>query len=198
MRIVQVSVGSVRMPPKEGAAPLQVIFNTSKYLAKMGHEIIILDRRYSRDDPAIDDIDGLKIVRLTAAQVRIPRSPRMPQFIRLALAELNLLFFALKVSGYLRRNSNNIDAVHFHLTSLGIILSILNRNLRGKMFYTCHLSQWALAAERLKLSEKIHLSLDSYLMRRVCKVIALNDAAKESFISRGKSRRRTSRWCPME
>ncbi len=50
MRIVQVSVGSVRMPPKEGSAPLQVIFNTSKHLAKMGHEVIILDRKYSKNE----------------------------------------------------------------------------------------------------------------------------------------------------
>jgi glycosyltransferase involved in cell wall biosynthesis len=53
------------------------------------------------------------------------------------------------------------------------------------MFYTCHLSQWAFAESGLRFSEKIHLLLDAYLMRRVRKVIALSDAAKESFISFG-------------
>jgi hypothetical protein len=64
MRIVQVSVGSVRIPPKEGSAPLQVMFNTSKYLAKLGHKVAILDRRYTKDDPPVEHIDGVEIIRL--------------------------------------------------------------------------------------------------------------------------------------
>jgi hypothetical protein len=46
MRIVQVSVGSVKMPPEEGSAPLQVIFNTSKYLARIGNKVVIFDSKY--------------------------------------------------------------------------------------------------------------------------------------------------------
>ena len=186
MRIVQVPVGSVRMPPKEGSAPLQVIFNISKQLAKIGHEVIILDRRYSKDDPAIEAIEELKIVRLTSAQVRIPGFSRTPPFIRFALAELNLLLFVLKVSRYLRKNSRNIDIIHFHLTSVGLILSILNRKLRRNMFYTSHVGHWALATKRLSILDRMYLFLDSYLMRRVARVIALNHSAKENFMSLGK------------
>jgi len=54
MRIVQVSVGSVKMPPREGWATMQVVVNTSKHLARMGHEVVILDRKYSKDDPDVD------------------------------------------------------------------------------------------------------------------------------------------------
>ncbi len=186
MRIVQVSVGSVRMPPKEGSAPLQVIFNISKQLAKMGHEVIILDRKYSKNDPPIETIDELKIVRLNSAQVGIPRSFRIPRFVRFVLAELNALLFALKVSTYLKRNSGNIDVLHLNLTSLDIILSISNTKLRGKMFYTSQVGHWTLASKGLNLFERIYLFLDSYLMRRVKRVIAVNESAKESFISIGK------------
>jgi len=183
MRIVQVSVGSVRMPPKEGSAPLQVIFNTSKHLARMGHQVVIFDRKYTKDDPPVEHIDGVEIVRLRAPQIP---SPKSPAFIRFIGAELNAAIFGLAASRYLRSNSSEIDALHFHLTSIGLIISILNRKLRSKMFYTCHLGEWGLVGQRLSLFERIHLFLDPYLMRRVSRVIALNETAKQSFVSRGR------------
>jgi glycosyltransferase involved in cell wall biosynthesis len=183
MRIVQVSVGSVRMPPKEGSAPLQVIFNTSKHLAKMGHEVVILDKKYFKADPVDEQIEGVQIARLKVLQLR---SVRKPSFIRFVLTELNALIFALAVSNYLRKNNSRIDVIHLHLTSIGLIVSILNRILRNKMFYTCHLGEWQITKSRLGLFEKLHLFLDPYLMRRVSKVIALNETARQSFVSRGK------------
>lgn len=183
MKIVQVSVGSVKMPPKEGNAPLQVIFNTSRQLANMGHEVIILDRKYSKNDPDVEPIEGVEIVRLKAMQARLGKAPRL---IRFAVAELNAALFALAVARYLRKNKSNVDIVHFHLTSIGLMVSLLNRGLRKRMLYTCHLGEWQLATERLSLVERIHLLLDPYLMRRVRRVIALNDAARERFVSIGK------------
>jgi len=183
MRIVQVSVGSVRMPPKEGSAPLQVIFNTSKQLARTGHQVIILDRKHWKRDPSVEEVEGVEIARLNVIQLP---SSRAPGFLRFVLAEFNAILFALAVSRYLRENSSNIDVIHLHLTSIGLIVSILNSRLRRKMFYTCHLSQWAFATNKLGISEKVHLLLDSYLMRRVTRVIALNDTARESFTHIGK------------
>ena len=181
MRIVQVSVGSVKIPPKEGSAPLQVMFNTSKYLAKLGHKVAILDRRYTKDDPPVEHIDGVEIIRLRAPQVPTLKSPA---FIRFILAESNAAIFALAASRYLKSNSSQIDALHLHLTSIGLIISILNRKLRSRMFYTCHLGEWGLLGQILGLFERLHLFLDPYLMRRVSKVIALNENAKQSFVSR--------------
>jgi glycosyltransferase involved in cell wall biosynthesis len=187
MRIVQVPIGSARMPPKEGGAPLQVIFHTSKHLAKMGHDVVILDSRYSPEDAAVEYIDELKIVRLSFRKVPVLKSSRMPRYLRFALNELNTVLFALKVSRYLTKNSQNIDVIHLHATSVGLVLSLLNRKLRDKMFYTSHLGQWVLrGTRRLTILERIHVFLDSYLIRRVAKVVALNDLAKESFITIGR------------
>ena len=183
MRIVQVSVGSVRMPPKEGGAPLQVIFNTSKQLAKLGHQVVILDRKYTRDDPPAEQLEGVEIVRLKVMQIPFGRAPG---FIRFVLAELNAALFALSVSSYLKKNRSRIDIIHVHLTSIGLIVSILNRRLRGKTVYTCHLGEWELSGRKLSLFERVHLFLDPYLMRRVRKVIASNDSAKERFVSKSK------------
>jgi len=183
MMIVQVSVGSVRMPPKEGSAPLQVIFNTSKHLAKLGHQVVIVDRKYANDDPPSEKVEGVEIVRLKA--MRIPFD-KAPGFLRFLLAELNAALFALSASNYLKKNSSNIDAIHLHLTSIGLIVSILHRSLRGKMVYTCHLGEWELSGRKLGLFERVHLFLDPYLMRRVNRVIALNDSARERFVSKSR------------
>jgi len=187
MRIVQVPIGSARMPPKEGGAPLQVIFHTSKHLAKMGHEVVILDSRYSSQDAPIENINGVKIVRLNFRKIPVPKSSKMPRYLRFALNELNTILFALKASSYLTRNSNNIDIIHLHATSVGVVLSLLNRKLRGKMFYTSHLGQWVLrGTKRLTILERIHILFDSYLIKQVAKVIALNESARDSFVSVGK------------
>jgi glycosyltransferase involved in cell wall biosynthesis len=187
MRIVQVSVGSARMPPTEGSAPLQVIFNLSKHLASMGHQVTILDSRYSREDPDSEFYDGLEIARLNSCKIPGSMSTSLPRYIRFALNELNTILFSLKVSRYLARNGKNIDVIHLHLTSVGLTISVLNSRLREKMVYTSHLGQWVLrGTNKLTLLERVHVFLDSYLMRRVARVIALNDAAKDSFKSIGK------------
>ena len=183
MKIVQISRGKVRVPPKGEGAPETVIFNTSKHLARMGHEVVILDRKYLEDDLPIDCVEGVKIARLYVMQVRFKKASGLILFV---LAELNIALFAIKVSGYLRRNGQDIDIIHLHLTLIGLILVILNRKLRSKMVYTCHLGQWTLAKSRLNTLERIHLFLDPFLMRRVVKIIALNDRARERFISASK------------
>lgn len=187
MRIVQVSVGSMRVPPEQGGAPLQVIFNTSKHLARMGHDVTILDSRYSKEDAAIDCFNGLKIRRLKSIKLPVPRSSKTPRYVHFALNELNAILFAVAVSRYLKRRGRDIDVIHLHLTSVGVILSILNSEFRGKMIYTSHLGQWVLRGTRkLTMLERIHILFDSYLMKRVAKVIALNDSARDTFISIGK------------
>ena len=162
---------------------MQVMINTSKHLARMGHEVIVLDRSYSTNDPSVESVEGMSIVRLKAPQLRVDRAPR---FLRFMLAELNAALFTLWVSRYLARHARSIDAIHVHYSSIGLLLAILNRGLRDRMFYTCHLSHWALPPERLGALEKLGLAVDSYFMRRVRKVIALSDSARMAFVSRGK------------
>jgi glycosyltransferase involved in cell wall biosynthesis len=182
MKLLQVSVGSVRIPPTEGSAPLQVMFNLSRELASTGHQVMVLDRAYSRSDPVEDVVDGVLIVRLTVPQIRAGSMPALLQF---AVAEFNAIMFAFAVSRFLRANGKSYDVVHLHLISIGLVVAAFNRNLRGRMHYTCHLSQWALATDSLGVLERLHLRVDAFLMRRVQRVFAVNEAAKRSFVSFG-------------
>lgn len=183
MKIVQISSGKAEGAQKKITAHETVIFNTSKHLARMGHEVVVLDRRYSKDNPPIDCIEDVTIVRLNVMRVHLSKARGVISF---AINELNIVLFALKVSGYLRRNKQNIDIIHLHLTLIGAILVILNRGLRKKMIYTCHIGQWTLGKSELNTFERVHLLVDSFLMKRVNKVVALNNTAKERLLSKGK------------
>jgi glycosyltransferase involved in cell wall biosynthesis len=171
------------MPPTEGSAPLQVMFSLSKQLARRGHQVVILDRKYLRSDLPRHEVAGVQIERLKVLQIPWTgmRGP-----IGFGVAELNAVLFALAVSSYLRKNGSKFDVIHLHLISIGLVVIALNRNLRKKTFYTCHLSQWSLPTGHVRFLERIHLQVDAFLMRRVRRVFAVNDAAKQSFVSHGR------------
>jgi len=159
------------------------IFNISKHMARSGHKVTILDRRYTKQDPGLERSDNLQIVRLDVKQIHFGRIPRLLSFI---LNEVNQILLSLKVNKYLREKRDETDIVHVHLTLMGNILSFMNRNLRGKMVYTNHVNIWGANSSKLRFIARVTLALDSFLMRRVRKVIAPSEEVKQRFISRGK------------
>jgi glycosyltransferase involved in cell wall biosynthesis len=186
MKIVQVLNSSMSLSHKAGDAPQTVILNTSKRLAIMGQDVAIIERYYSSTESAIDTVDGVKVIRL-GPEYRAPSGNNIvSRLVSFTYSELQMLRYAFNISRYLRKSGGEIDVIHVHLTSLGLMLILLNRRLRYKMFYTCHLGQWEMAQRGLPPFERIHLMIDAYVMRRVNIVIALNATARESFISLGR------------
>ncbi len=161
---------------------MQVMVNICKQLAGMGHDVTILDRKYSKNDPDTEKWEGVSIVRFGVPQIR---PSRVPRFVNFLLAELDAVTFTLRVSAYLRSNAASIDIVHLHYTSIGLILAYLNRGLRRKMVYTCHLGQWSFPPERLRLLDRLHLFLDAFFMRRIARVVALSESMKGKMVARG-------------
>lgn len=184
MNILQVSRGQVKITPQATGFEGH-IFHISKHTLQLGHRVTILDRRYSREDSAVEYLDNIEVVRMDAKQIHFGRMPRLLSFI---LNELNQLLFSLKVSGYIRKRGGEFDIIHLHLTLMGNILAQLYRKLRGKMVYTCHVNLWGASLNQLGLISKVTLALDSFLMRRVSQVIAQSEEIKERFISKGKVR----------
>lgn len=66
MKIIHVSPSELRIPVDKGGGVEGYIFMFSKSMAKMGHSVTLLDRKYSSDDPDTEYIDGVKIVQLNA------------------------------------------------------------------------------------------------------------------------------------
>ncbi len=186
MKIIQVSTSNLEMPLEEGKGPQTVIFNISKQLAGMGHEVTVIGKSNYKAGQHIECIDGIRIVRLRTRKFPTYSLPRIMQPLFFLLAEVNNILYALAVSRYLKEYKRDIDVIHVHLTSLGILLSLLNKGLRKRMLYTCHVGNWVLPVNKLNLLERITLFLDAWLMRRVRRVTAFDDVAKDQFIYRGR------------
>ncbi|MFC1915841.1 glycosyltransferase family 4 protein [Chloroflexota bacterium] len=184
MNVLHVSRGQVKIAP-QGIGFEGHIFHISKYTLQFGHRVTILDRRYSKEDSAVEYLDNIEVVRLDAKQLHFGRMPRFLSFI---LNELNQLLFSLRVSRYIRKRGKEFNVIHLHLTLMGNILAELHRKLRRKMVYTCHVNLWGASSNQLGLISKVTLALDSFLMRRVGLVIAQSEEIKRRFISRSKVR----------
>ena len=183
MNILHVSRGQVKITPHSTGFEGH-IFHISKHTVQAGHRVTILDRRYSKEDLAVEYMDNIEVARLDVKQIHL--GSRMPRFFSLIVNELNQLLLSLKVSEYIRKRGEEFDIVHLHLTLMGNILAQLHRKIRRKMIYTCHVNLWGASLNQLGLIPQLTLALDSFLMRRVGQVIAQSEEIKESFISGGK------------
>ncbi len=159
---------------------MQVMVNICMELARKGHEVLILDRKYSKDDPDQEEWEGVRIIRFAVPEIR-PRG--MPRFIDFLLAEFNAVTFTLAVSRYLRKHSAGLDVIHVHYSSIGLILAMLNRGLRRRMLYTCHLGLWT-STGGPRLLERVELWVDTLFMRRADRIVALSGLMKEVLVRR--------------
>jgi glycosyltransferase involved in cell wall biosynthesis len=186
MRIIQVSRGLFRVPPQKMGGPETALYNLALQSARIGHSVTILDKKYSDEDPTVEYRDGIKIVRLKTRQFQLNRLKKLNKTVSFLVFELNTVLFSYRVSRYLEKHKHEYDVIHFHSTMLGAILVFLNRYQRKIMFYTCHLNTWVLIKKPLGWLARTAMKFDIYLMKRIKGVIALNNPAKEIFITRGK------------
>lgn len=170
MNIVQVSPGWLRIPVKAGAIEV-IIVNLSKELVKRGHNVTILDRKYSKEDPDVEYVDGIRIVRLWAK--------RFAYRFLLPSSAVSQLLFALRVKRYLS-NVDNVDIIHTHGSIMGLTLAMLDRNLRGKIIYTSHTPRRVM--ESPKLSDRLALFLENKLPKRIKKTIVLNEEIRRKLM----------------
>ncbi|MGB2800298.1 MAG: glycosyltransferase family 4 protein [Dehalococcoidia bacterium] len=138
MNIVQVSHGWIRIPVEAGAVGV-VVLNLSRELVRMGHNVVILDRKYSKGDPDVEYIDGVKIIRLASRRFDLSsfekgRFVHIFSGIRMAL---NHFVFALSANSYLAR-AKDIDIIHTHTSIIGLVLAWLSPSLRNRLIYSSH------------------------------------------------------------
>ncbi len=164
MNIVHVSGGELRIPPDKGGGIEALIFSVSKQLSKLAHNVTILDRKYAKTDPAIECIDGVNIVRLSAW--------RFPRFNLTISYILNQLTFAFQVQKYLQK-TRNYDIIHIHETGAGFVLALINRRLRNKLFYTPYSSRRT--KDSPTLWDRITFMPQNRLVKWVAKVTVPNE-----------------------
>ena len=171
MNIVQVTGGELRIPVKTGGGAENLVLNISKRLSQAGHSVTILDRKYSPEDPDVEYIDNVKIVRLKARRIAVGNYN-----IRLTVNQLSL---ARQVRKYLAKAE--FDIVHVHISVMGILLAITNPTLRKRLFYTSHATRRS--KRSLTLFDRGIVALENALVKRTRKAIVFNDEMRENFIT---------------
>ena len=172
MRIVQIGGGHVKIPADSGGGVETFLFNLSKKLSQLGHDVTLVDRKYTPSDPATECVDGVDIVRLKSARVN-----RLGFTVNFVISQI---FFTFRVKKYLATLSK-YDIIHIHYSILGVVLSIINKGIRQKLVYTSH----ALRRDKISssLTDRIVLLLENYLIKRVSKMIVLSEVNKTKVIT---------------
>ena len=157
----------------------EVIFNLSRQQMKRGHNVKVLIRR---DEECEMDINGITTIIIKS--VSIANGPYVEVnkpfgFLRIAF---DFSFTYGKVNKFLRKSEFDVIHAHFPLTSCFLVT--LNKDLRNKMVYTAHVGE---EAKRFNFDGKAPLALklfspDLYLMKRVRKVVVLNENLKKRLV----------------
>jgi len=187
MNILQVYDGYSKVEPESGA--MAVAFQLSKHLAQAGHKVTIVERKGDKEDPDVEYCEGIKFVRLEA---RKRGSSAFDVVYRFPFGLVDVVVdgfrFAAKVNRYLSKVENSFDVIHVHFPMAANVLIMLNRTLRKKMVYTFHGDVYRLNLDsQFRLPWYVRLlSPDLFLMRRVRKVVLLNDSVCSKLVSSGK------------
>lgn len=182
MRILQIARGHSDVLVPAGGAIETLILNLSAQHSRMGHRVTIVDNAYSPGKPPVGNYEGAELVRLGMSRFRLHGGQKLPILLQFIRDEFNTLLFALKVSRYLKRSGSDFDVISVHLTLIGAVLVILNRDCRHKLLYTNHTSVWSLAENRLGIIHKITMFMDAFLMRLAGRTIVPNDSLKERLV----------------
>ncbi len=140
MNIIQVAGGEARIPVDKGGGIETFIFNLSRELARLGHDVTILDRKYSQNEPVAEYVDGVRIVRLHAPRfdfIVAKRPAGLNGYLSLVCQVLNQLVFIIWINSYLKK-VKDLDIVHMHISLGALALAMLNRRIRSKLLFTSH------------------------------------------------------------
>lgn len=192
MRILQIGDGSVRMPPEKGGGADMVIFDTSRQMVKLGHEVTVLDRRYSKSEPVEEHQAGVRILRLSAryfALKFLANIHGLSHLVYLVRFIMNEVAFSLNVRGYLRKQASNYEVIHCHYGIVALLLVLGNKKLASKLVFTSHLPTWLNARGRLGLMHRGYIMMEAFVMRRANRVVALNEPMLANIVSVGRVKR---------
>jgi glycosyltransferase involved in cell wall biosynthesis len=186
VNIVQVSSGQVRIPVEKGGAVEEFTVALSRCLSQMGQNVTILDRKYSNDDPNVDHINGVKIVRLKAMKFNfsvLKKLPKLSGFFSKVEEFLNYISFSSSVNRYLSK-ARDMDVIHSHFSVIALSLAAANKHLRAKSVYTCHTALRLI--NKPSVWERLTLIPENLAVRLVGKVIVDNELTKGKLVKAAK------------
>lgn len=181
MNIIQVTPGELRIPVETGGGEERLILNTAKRLSLAGHQVTILDRKYSSADPDTEVVEGIPVVRLGARRFNLGGLRKLPKVpFNFANLALNQAVFALYVHRYLKKRESAVIHVHGSMTT--ILLALMNRSIRRRLFCTSFVG--FRTRESPTLRERLAIALEAKAANCCTKAIVFNDDVREAMISK--------------
>ena len=165
MRICMIGTGVTSIPPERGGGVERVTFNISKGLAKLGHELTIIDVKGGKKE-----IEGIKFERIWA-----PKIKRLGK-VSLVLTELFFAFLALLKA---RRLREKVDVFHVHTSICGFVFCFFKGLLNKPVVYTSYNPDWSLPISELLTPSRLMLEIESFCIKWADAVIATSDGARK-------------------
>lgn len=188
MKIIQVSSGEVRIPAKYGGGVEARILEMSQHFAKIGHDVVILDRKYSPVEPSIEFLDGIQIIRLSVKLFDFRYLSRMPLLAKFALLIehiLNQNAFAFAVGRFLRHS--DCQVIHVHNAVCGLTLASVFKGLRCRLLFSSHTARRSIGVPRIL--DKIALLWENQVVRLVPIITVNSSSVKANLVNDTKIRR---------
>ncbi len=159
------------------------VVDVAIHQARDGHEVTILDRKYTSSDPEVQLIDGVRLVRLDAARIQLRTANSVSlatEFFAELVTAINQISFALCAWRWIRASGKDA-IVNVHCSVMGATLCVVaGKGLGSRLVYTSH------TLRRLSQGKSVAVlasrALENWLVSRVHRVVALNSATKSRIV----------------
>lgn len=139
MKILQIADGYRKIGPDAVGSIERVIFEVSRNLVTLGHEVTILERKdnVTQDDTAV--LSGVDVIRVGKKRASGADLFNLNSPTALLSLLIDGLTFSFSMHNYLKKSKKSFDIIHFHLPLSGIpFLLVTNSRWRSRIVYTYH------------------------------------------------------------
>jgi len=167
VNVAVVSSGLIKLPPIQGGAVEEYVYQLVKHLRRLGVDAVAVDSTHGGKS-RFEEVEGVPILRVpTPGLRRAPKGFVLTEYV-----------FGFKASKTVREMG--IETVHANTAWAGFALA---KSLgRIPLVYTCHNPLWP--EERVHAQEYVVRLVEGYAMKRSTTVIALNNTMKKSIIAK--------------
>lgn len=174
MNIILITSGWARIPPQEGGGIEVYLFNVAQQITKMGHDVVLIDGKYTKDDPDIEIINGVKVVRLKSSKVN--------WFSYNLNFLLSQIIWAQRIKKWLK--TKTFDIVYVCVPILGLALSMFCKKIKKRLVYSSH--SLRRGKSTYSLIDRVAIHLENRIVKKANLTIIANEVTAERIVRQAK------------
>jgi len=177
MKILQIADGYGKIGPEVSAPIERVIFEISKKLVILGHEVTILERKDVTQDNDSAEFFGVDVIRLDKKRATYSDLFNSNSLTALPKLLIDGLKFSHSIHNYIKKSQKTFDIIHFHLPLSGIPFFLFSSNMwRSRIVYTYHGSTVRLGLSKFSMLPRIFRFFhpDVFMIKHAAIVAVLN------------------------